>query len=85
MQNRYDNIERIANYRGPLLQTHGTQDEIVPITFARRLFDVAPCSPKRWIELPGLGHNSGMPRSYYDQLAAFLASVDGASDSSVSP
>jgi fermentation-respiration switch protein FrsA (DUF1100 family) len=75
MQNRYDNIGRIQDYHGPLMQTHGTEDEIVPLSYARRLFDAAPSSTKRWLELPGLGHNNPMPLSYYDQLAAFLSEL----------
>ncbi len=73
MSNRYDNLSRIQRYKGPLLQSHGTQDELIPLSFARRLFDVAPSASKHWLELPGLGHNSASPRRYYDELAVFLA------------
>jgi fermentation-respiration switch protein FrsA (DUF1100 family) len=72
MSNRYDNLIRIQRYEGPLLQSHGTRDELIPLSFARRLFDVAPSTNKRWLEFPGLGHNSGMPRRYYLELATFL-------------
>jgi len=72
MRNRYDNIARIKNYHGPLMQTHGTLDEIVPLSYGKRLFDAAPGSTKSWLELPGLGHNSEMPPAYYEKLAAFL-------------
>ena len=72
MTNRYDNLSRIQRYTGPLLQSHGTRDELIPLPFARRLFDNAPSVNKRWIEFSGLNHNSAMPRQYYDQLAKFL-------------
>jgi fermentation-respiration switch protein FrsA (DUF1100 family) len=72
MSNRYDNLSRIPRYCGPLLQSHGTQDELIPLAFARRLFDAAPSASKRWLEFPGLGHNSAMPRRYYVELAKFL-------------
>ena len=75
MSNRYDNLSRIQRYKGPLLQSHGTQDELIPLSFAQRLFDVAPSQKKRWMEFPGLGHNSAMPRRYYAGLAAFLTAV----------
>ena len=26
----------------------------------------------QWLEFPGLGYNSAMPRRYYDELSAFL-------------
>lgn len=73
MSNRYNNLDRILRYHGPLLQSHGTKDEVIPIALARRLFDAAPSTDKRWLEFPGLGHNSPMPRSYYDALALFVA------------
>jgi fermentation-respiration switch protein FrsA (DUF1100 family) len=72
MSNRYDSLSRIQKYSGPLLQSHGAADEIIPISFARRLFETAPSTNKRWLEFPGLGHNSPMPRRYYVELAAFL-------------
>jgi len=85
MQNRYDNMGRIQDYHGPLMQTHGTHDEVVPLSYARRLFDAAPSPTKRWLELPGLGHNSAMPLSYYDQLAEFLAGVTNSNDLAAPP
>lgn len=76
MKNRYDNLTRIQQYKGPLLQSHGVVDELVPLSFGRRLFDAAPSRVKQWIEFPGLGHNDELPRGYYVELAAFLASQD---------
>lgn len=74
MVNRYDNVDRIQRYHGPLMQSHGTKDELIPLSVARRLFDAAPSKIKRWQELPGLGHNSPMPRRYYVELTGFLDS-----------
>ena len=73
MSNRYDSsLSRIRRYKGPLLQGHSTQDELIPLSFARRLYDVAPSADKRWLAFPGLGHNSAMPRQYYGRLGKFL-------------
>jgi fermentation-respiration switch protein FrsA (DUF1100 family) len=72
MSNRYDNLSRIKRYEGPLLQSHGSQDELIPLQLARQLFDNAASTNKYWVEYPGLGHNSPMPRQYYDDLAIFL-------------
>jgi fermentation-respiration switch protein FrsA (DUF1100 family) len=80
MDNRYDCLSRIKNYRGPLLQSHGTTDELIPIEMARRLFDASPSPNKQWIELPGLGHNSGWPADYYVRLRVFLEEVDAPRD-----
>ena len=72
MCNRYDSVVRIKHYDGPLLQSHGTADTIVPIKFGRRLFDAAPSQDKQFLEYPGIGHNDPSPQSYYRELAAFL-------------
>jgi uncharacterized protein len=72
MDNRYDNLARIQRYNGPLLQSHGTNDELIPMAFARRLFDASPTTTKQWLEFPGLDHNSPQPASYYEGLRHFL-------------
>jgi len=74
MANRYDNLGRIQRYTGPVIQSHGTRDEFIPLSFARRLFDAVPGTNKRWLEFAGLRHNSAMPHGYYDELAEFLDS-----------
>jgi fermentation-respiration switch protein FrsA (DUF1100 family) len=75
MANRYDNSTRIQRYHGPVLQSHGTRDEFIPLAFARRLFDTAPSGHKRWLEFPGAKHNSTLPAAYYDELATFLNQI----------
>jgi fermentation-respiration switch protein FrsA (DUF1100 family) len=72
MDNRYDCISQIRKYRGPLLQSHGALDEIVPREQGRRLFEAARGRPKRWVEFAGLGHNDSWPASYYDDLSVFV-------------
>ena len=72
MTNRYDNLSRIQRYNGPLLQSHGAADELIPISFGRRLFAASPSHEKRWLEFSGLGHNSTMPPRYLRDLSGFL-------------
>jgi fermentation-respiration switch protein FrsA (DUF1100 family) len=76
MRNRYDSVSRIRNYHGPLFQTHGALDELIPIEFGRRLFAAAPSKIKRFLEADGLGHDDGPADHYYGELAAFLDEVD---------
>jgi hypothetical protein len=76
MDNRYDCISQIRKYKGPVLQSHGTEDDLVPLGLGRRLFAAVPGGPKRWMELKGFGHNDPWPSSYYDELAEFLAGID---------
>lgn len=73
MKNRYDNLVRIKRYTGPLLQTHGTADVLIPIALARSLFDAAPSKNKRWVEFAGLGHNDPEPGRFYTALEDFLS------------
>ncbi|HVT29992.1 MAG TPA: alpha/beta hydrolase [Lacipirellulaceae bacterium] len=85
MKNRYDNLVRIRQYHGPLLQSHGTADELVPLSFAQRLFDASPSKLKQWLELRGLDHNSPAPIGYFTQLRNFLDSAANSSHISENP
>lgn len=75
MKNRFPSIERIAAYRGPLLQSHGTADEVVPYEMGRRLFEAAPSREKRFFTCEGGDHNCPQPDAYYQALTEFLASL----------
>ncbi|MGI9427982.1 MAG: alpha/beta hydrolase [Bythopirellula sp.] len=72
MNNRFASIEHIRNYQGPLLQSHGTIDQIVPFHQGRQLFDAAPSKVKKFLEVPDLDHNSPLPDYCYQELVAFL-------------
>lgn len=76
MKNRYDSIQRIENYSGPVFQSHGTDDWIVPIRFGRALFEAVPTTHKRFLELPHYGHNDLEPNSYFVELRNFLDETD---------
>lgn len=75
MRTRLDSAAKIKDYHGPLLQTHGDVDEIVPLRFGQRLFEAAN-APKRFLLYPGHHHNEPMPLDYYDRLAGFLDNVN---------
>ena len=72
MRNRYPSIERIASYQGPLFQTHGTEDRVVPYSEGQKLYNAASGKPKQWIEHVGIGHNEQLPMSYFEALDKFL-------------
>ena len=70
---RYDSRAALAGVRSPVLIVHSVDDEIVPFTHARALYEAAP-APKSLLELEG-GHNDGFLRAgahYVNALAAFL-------------
>jgi fermentation-respiration switch protein FrsA (DUF1100 family) len=85
MSNRYDNLAEIQKYTGPLLQSHGTRDEFIPIASARQLFDSAPSNRKKWIEQPNLRHNSPLPATYLKELDGFLNSPMGSASTAEIP
>ncbi len=76
MKNRYDSVARMRKYDGPVFQSHGTADWIVPIHFGRELFAAAPHAQKQFVEYEGLGHNDPEPHSYYTKLETFLDDVE---------
>jgi uncharacterized protein len=52
----YPTVRRIPELRAPLLVLHGDDDEIVPLSQGRALFEAAP-EPKHMHVFAGLGHN----------------------------
>ena len=57
MKDTYKSINYIERINMPLLVMHGSNDQIIPIKFGRKLFDKAN-DPKRFEELEGAGHNN---------------------------
>jgi fermentation-respiration switch protein FrsA (DUF1100 family) len=74
MQVRLDSLSKIRAYNGPLLQTHGDADRLIPFDLGKRLYEAAN-PPKRFIPVPGGGHNDPPPREYYRALDEFLAAL----------
>lgn len=72
MDNRFNSVGRIRQYSGPLMQSHGSADTLIPPPLGRQLFDAHRGGRKRWHELPGLEHNDAFPPSYYAILSQFL-------------
>lgn len=80
MTQRFDSIEKIQHYRGPLLQCHGDKDRLIPIKLARNLFDEAP-GEKHFITIPGGDHNDPPNDAYQKALREFLASLSAGNGS----
>ena len=71
---RFDSANKIARVRAPILQFHGTQDEIVPYRLGQKLFQMAP-EPKEFIPIPGATHNDTYfvgGRAYFEKIGSFL-------------
>jgi uncharacterized protein len=54
MKDQFRSSEFIANYHGPLLIIHGTQDQIIPLDQGQKLFEIAN-QPKQLITVNGKG------------------------------
>lgn len=72
VHNHFDNLRKIAGVRGPVFIAHGTVDALVPFTQGERLFAAAP-EPKRFLAMPGLGHNDSPNEDFYTAVGEFLA------------
>lgn len=73
----YNALAAIRDVSCPVLIVHSPEDEIVPFSQGRQLFDAAN-QPKVFLEVSG-GHNEGFLTSgqtYVQGLNAFLESVD---------
>jgi fermentation-respiration switch protein FrsA (DUF1100 family) len=81
---RYDTLSRLRDIRVPVLVIHSPQDEIIPFSHGRRLFEAAR-EPKAMLELSG-GHNEGLVfvrERWVERLAAFLDASESTPPSSV--
>lgn len=70
---RFDSVGKITDYRGPLLQTHGVRDQVVPYRLGHALHQQAN-QPKVFVQANG-GHNDAPSAEYAEQLGRFLAAL----------
>ncbi len=75
MRTQYNSAAKIDRYSGPLLQSHGTADRLVPIGVGKKLFDLAPTHTKAFFPIDGGDHNDHEPEEYYRVLDRFLADL----------
>jgi len=75
IRTRFDSLAKISAYHGPLLQSHGKDDTIVPYESGQRLFEAAN-DPKQFVTISDRDHNDPMPGDYYDTLIAFLDGLE---------
>lgn len=78
IRHRFENKHKVAAIEAPLLIVHSPEDEIIPYSHGRELFERAS-EPKTFLEIRG-GHNVGFVLSedvYREGWEAFLAPVFG--------
>ena len=72
MRTQFNSLAKIGDYHGPLLQSHGTADRLIPYAMGRQLFAAAN-EPKQFVAIPGGDHNDPQTDFYYAALDDFLA------------
>lgn len=75
MTHRMNSVDKIKKYHGPLLYSHGQQDEVIPYKLGQELFEAAP-GPKQFVSIPDGTHNSGMTEEYRETFDRFIRSLD---------
>ena len=51
-------IEIIADYAGPLLIFHGSDDNVIPQPLGKAMFEAAASKEKAWLDVQGVDHNN---------------------------
>jgi fermentation-respiration switch protein FrsA (DUF1100 family) len=74
MTQRMNSLEKLKHYAGPLLQSHGDADQLIPLALGEQLFDAAP-GPKRFIVVQGAGHHEDHIRYCAAERESFLRSL----------
>ncbi len=74
MRMRMNSLEKIKNYEGPLLISHGDADEVVPYEQGMALYEAAK-GEKRLITVKGGKHTDPQPEEYRKALDEFIASL----------
>lgn len=73
MSQKFESEKKISRYHGPLLQMHGSDDEVVPFELGLELHESAN-EPKRFVVMNG-GHNNASHPDYEPLLAKFINSA----------
>jgi hypothetical protein len=86
---RYPSVQRIPHIQCPLLQFHGTADEVVAFEHGRRLFEAAPDRSaagieKQFIRIPGGQHNFIGVSDMHDSFMELMKRIRTAASDTVS-
>ncbi|MGO4442002.1 alpha/beta hydrolase [Mycobacterium sp. 2YAF39] len=77
LADRYPSIDRIGKVHVPVMVIAGDRDDTVPEEMSRRLYDAAN-EPKRFVMVPGAGHNDREfvnGNRMLDEIQGFLSST----------
>jgi fermentation-respiration switch protein FrsA (DUF1100 family) len=74
---RFPSIDRIGSVTAPVMIVAGDRDDVVPEALSRKLYDAA-ADPKRFLLVPGTGHNDpelANGRAMLGEVGRFLSDV----------
>jgi fermentation-respiration switch protein FrsA (DUF1100 family) len=71
---RMNSLEKIKDYHGPVLLSHGDADEVIPYKQGLALYDAAP-GPKKLVTVPGGKHADPQPEEYRVAFEEFLGQL----------
>jgi len=87
VHNRFDTLERAARIEVPTFVAAGEEDRVIPPGQSREVFE-ALRGPRRWLEIPGAGHNDIFSHEVlWRELHRFTRDIlpSGLHDDSASP
>lgn len=67
-----DSTNTISDYSGPLFQSHGENDRVIPIALGREVFAAAGGDSQTFFSVPEAGHNDWLSDEYWQTLDEFL-------------
>lgn len=79
VRNQFNNRDKIGSCSGPVFIAHSKQDQLIPLTMARELYEAAP-KPKRFFTMDGWPHADTPHISFYPALKTFLADCEQADE-----
>jgi len=75
-KNRLNSVEKIAQYKGAVLQCHGTNDRVISFASGKKLHEAAN-EPKEFLTLEGRGHNDRVSTDFLRATDAFISRLTG--------
>jgi len=71
MKNQFDSASLIADFKGPLLQSHGAKDQVVPFKIGKELHATCPSKDKHFFTSPEMDHFSFVEPEFLKMSAEF--------------
>ena len=66
----FDHMNKIKQFRGPLLVIHAEFDHIIPFSDGQALFEASTSTDKTLLKIPAADHNDILAHGFRDYLAA---------------